>query len=251
MSNYQVPVENGKEEIDVSLQEGIKVGGGGSSIVAWYPEISEEGIISWQRTSTTEPPEPTNIKGPKGENGPKGDTGEAGPKGDKGDTGEIGPKGPKGDKGDTGEIGPKGDKGDTGEIGPKGPKGDTGDEGPKGPKGDTGDEGPAGMDGTDGLGIKSVNIDASNHLIITYDDDTTSDAGVLPKDVWAGAAQVDSNMQVTFTGLEQGYAYDLYCVDKLIGISALTITTENSLDTLIYTVTGALVGDACALRKII
>ena len=55
--------------------------------------------------------------------GPKGDTGETGPKGDKGDTGETGPKG---DKGDTGETGPQGDKGDTGETGPKGDKGDTG-----------------------------------------------------------------------------------------------------------------------------
>jgi uncharacterized coiled-coil DUF342 family protein len=52
--------------------------------------------------------------------GPKGDTGEQGPKGDKGDPGE---QGPKGDKGDPGEQGPKGDKGDQGEQGIQGPKG--------------------------------------------------------------------------------------------------------------------------------
>lgn len=34
-----------------------------------------------------------------------------------------------------------------------------------------------GADGNDGLGIKSVAINASNHLIVTYDDDTTEDAG--------------------------------------------------------------------------
>lgn len=32
----------------------------------------------------------------------------------------------------------------------------------------------------DGLGIKSTTIDANGHLIITYDDDTTEDAGELP-----------------------------------------------------------------------
>lgn len=40
-------------------------------------------------------------------------------------------------------------------------------------------EGPK---GEDGLGIKSVDINASNHLIVTYDDDTTEDTGELPGD---------------------------------------------------------------------
>ena len=35
------------------------------------------------------------------------------------------------------------------------------------------------MDGEDGLGIKSVDINSSNHLIVTYDDDTTHDAGLI------------------------------------------------------------------------
>ena len=33
--------------------------------------------------------------------------------------------------------------------------------------------------GEDGLGIKSVDINAQNHLIVTYDDDTTHDAGEI------------------------------------------------------------------------
>lgn len=56
-------------------------------------------------------------------------------------------------------------------------------KGPKGDTGATGAQGPAGIngtDGTDGLGIKSVDINVQNHLIITYDDDTTHDAGVVP-----------------------------------------------------------------------
>ena len=48
------------------------------------------------------------------------------------------------------------------------------DQNIKGPKGDDGE------DGEDGLGIKQVSINLENHLIITYDDDTTEDAGALP-----------------------------------------------------------------------
>lgn len=44
-------------------------------------------------------------------------------------------------------------------------------DGSKGDKGETGDT---------GLGIKAVNINAQDHLIITFDDDTTYDAGELP-----------------------------------------------------------------------
>lgn len=49
-----------------------------------------------------------------------------------------------------------------------------------GTKGDTGATGADGQDGAPGLGIKSVSINVSNHLIITYDDDSTEDAGEIP-----------------------------------------------------------------------
>ena len=52
-----------------------------------------------------------------------------------------------------------------------------------GADGATGAQGPSGADGrdgADGLSIKSVDIDGNNHLIITYDDDTTHDAGEIP-----------------------------------------------------------------------
>ena len=39
--------------------------------------------------------------------------------------------------------------------------------------------GTDGADGQDGLGIKSVAVTAQNHLIVTYDDDTTEDAGEI------------------------------------------------------------------------
>lgn len=59
----------------------------------------------------------------------------------------------------------------------KGPKGDTGETGAKG---DTGSQGPKGDDGDPGLGIKLVSINQQGHLIITFDDDTTQDAGAIP-----------------------------------------------------------------------
>lgn len=43
-----------------------------------------------------------------------------------------------------------------------------------------GAQGDPGTPGEDGLGIKAVDINSSNHLIITYDDDTTEDAGEIP-----------------------------------------------------------------------
>jgi len=75
--------------------------------------------------------------------------------------------------------GPKGDNGEDGETGPQGPKGEDGETGPQGPKGENGDP---------GLGIKLVSINQQGHLIITFDDDTTQDAGAIP----GGGGAVDS-----------------------------------------------------------
>lgn len=47
-------------------------GDGGSSNELWYPEVSEEGVISFSKQETDTPPTPRNIKGSKGD---KGDTG--------------------------------------------------------------------------------------------------------------------------------------------------------------------------------
>ena len=70
----------------------------------------------------------------------------------------------------------------------KGPKGDTGETGAKGDTGETGSQGPKGDDGDPGLGIKLVSINQNGHLIITFDDDTTQDAGAIP----GGGGAVDS-----------------------------------------------------------
>lgn len=61
-----------------------------------------------------------------------------------------------------------------------GADGQDGQQGPQGIQGPAGPAGADGADGQDGLGIKSVDINENNHLIITYDDDTTHDAGEIP-----------------------------------------------------------------------
>ena len=52
-----------------------------------------------------------------------------------------------------------------------GPKGDAGEQGPKGDTGDKGEQ---------GIGVKSVEIDSNNHLIVTLTNDSVVDAGELP-----------------------------------------------------------------------
>lgn len=118
------------------------------------------------------------LRGPQGNVGPKGDTGDVGPIGPKGDTGSAGPIGPQGERGPSGpkgdafkyedftaaqlealrgpqgipgERGLKGDKGDTGSQGIQGPQGERGPQGETGPKGDTGAKGDTGPQGIQGI----------------------------------------------------------------------------------------------------
>lgn len=130
---------------------------------------------------------PRGERGPKGETGTKGDKGDTGNTGPKGDTGEQGERGPQGPKGDTGPAGPTGPKGDTGEQGEQGPKGDTGPTGPKGdtgeqgPKGDTGERGPTGPQGD------PTTVNGKTGASITLD---AADVGALPAGtLYAGAAE--------------------------------------------------------------
>ena len=84
------------------------------------------------------------LSGPKGTQGPTGDTGPTGPQGIQGD---IGPAGPEGDTGPAGPIGDTGLTGDTGPTGPAGPQGIPGPTGPAGPQGIPGPIGPQGPEG--------------------------------------------------------------------------------------------------------
>lgn len=71
-----------------------------------------------------------------------------------------------------------------------------------GTQGATGAQGPQGIPGVpgeDGRGIKSVDINKSEHLIITYDDDTTHDAGKVSGGGTGGDAELESDVTSNLT----------------------------------------------------
>lgn len=86
---------------------GVTSGGGGAGApgTTFTPSVSEAGVISWTNDGGKENPEPVNIKGAKGDQGPQGETGA------KGETGAQGPQGEPGPKGDPGVQGPQGEPG--------------------------------------------------------------------------------------------------------------------------------------------
>ena len=76
-------------------------------------------------------------------------------------------------------------------------------------------------------------------------------ASLSSLDSWTATATVDSSGVVDFSSqnLSDSYGYDLYCQNKLIGISSITrVESGGVLTTLKYTVTGASTGDVCKLR---
>ena len=100
----------------------------------------------------------------------------------------VGDDGAAGTPGADGSDGAQGPKGDDGAQGPKG------EDGAQGPKGEDGAQGPKGEDGKDGRGIDSVTTNADGHLIITYTDGTTEDAGkVVGDDGAAGTPGADGS----------------------------------------------------------
>lgn len=59
----------------------------------FYPEVSEDGTLSWTNDKDLPNPEPVNIRGKDGKDGaqgPKGDTGSQGPQGEPGKDGANG-----------------------------------------------------------------------------------------------------------------------------------------------------------------
>ncbi len=81
-----------------------------------------------------------------------------------------------------------------------------GQNGQDGQDGQDGAQGQQGIQGEPGLGIKSVAVNAENHLIITYDDDTTDDAGQI---VASGSSELTSAMTTTKSvgGISTGTNY--------------------------------------------
>ena len=57
------------------IQTGGGGGGGGSDGATFFPEVSQEGVISWTNDGGYDNPEPVNIKGPAGNDGDDGHNG--------------------------------------------------------------------------------------------------------------------------------------------------------------------------------
>jgi hypothetical protein len=91
-------------------------------------------------------------------------------------------EGPAGKDGRDGIDGQNGAEGRAGERGPQGPQGLPGRDGIDGKDGKDGRDGIDGKDGQDGLdgtGIADLKILPSGHLIVTLDDGTQIDAGLI------------------------------------------------------------------------
>lgn len=136
----------------------------GVSIVAWLPNVSETGDISWSRSETEIPPLTTNIMGPQGPRGPQGNQGVPGQAATitVGTTTTIdsGNANVTNSGSNTNVVldfvlvrGAQGNPGTPGSTGPQGPQGEQGIQGIPGPQGDTGPQGVQGEQGPAGPGF--------------------------------------------------------------------------------------------------
>ena len=147
-----------KETLVAAINEAATTGTGGGdgpSDVAWLPEVSAEGVISWRRSTTTTAPTPQNIKGPQGEQGEIGPTGPQGNQGEEGPQGETGPQGPRGyhftpSVSSDGTLSWTNDGGlsNPATVNIKGPQGEQGIQGIQGEDGAKGEDGEKGDKGT-------------------------------------------------------------------------------------------------------
>ena len=148
--------------IRMRVQDVIGLPGGGGSDAIWLPSVDEDGDLSWSKSSTSTPPETVNIKGPAGADGADGQNGQDGAPGADGNGIKSIEKTGTSGLVDTYTITFDDDTTETYTV----------------TNGADGQDGTDGQDGADGLGIKSVDI-VAGHLIVTYDDNTTHDAGEI------------------------------------------------------------------------
>lgn len=78
--NIPTPITREETYLEAIAKKGSG-GGGGESTGIWKPSVSDEGVISWEKSTSTVTPEEQNIKGPQGETGETGATGPQGPAG--------------------------------------------------------------------------------------------------------------------------------------------------------------------------
>lgn len=96
-------------------------------------------------------------------------------------------------------------------------------------------------------GTLTIQKNGATVATFTANQSTAATANIAV-DYWSSTATVQSDNTVTFSGLNDSYGFELYCENKLIGISTITKTGSGTSTTLKYTVTGASTGDTCKLR---
>ena len=114
----QLPDDSGQIGTEFGeVQEATKSG------ATFYPNVSDDGLLSWTNDQNLPNPAPVNIMGPAGRDGaqgPQGIQGPQGPQGNAGADGAQGPQGPQGIQGPRGETGPAGKDGVDGKNGADG-----------------------------------------------------------------------------------------------------------------------------------
>ena len=98
-------------------------------------------------------------------------------------------------------------------------------------------------------GTLTIQQNGTTKGTFTADQVTNSSVDIVT-DEWTAPYTTLDGTTAVFSGLNDAYGYDLYCEDKLIGISAIAKTGSGTSTTLTYTVTGASIGDVFKLRII-
>ena len=96
-------------------------------------------------------------------------------------------------------------------------------------------------------GTLTIQKNGTNVQTFTANQSSNVTANIVT-DEWTATSTVSSSGTVTFTNLNDSYGYDLYCQNKLLGISSISKTGSGTNVSITYTVTGASSGDVCKLR---
>ena len=96
-------------------------------------------------------------------------------------------------------------------------------------------------------GTLTIQQNGTDKATFTANQSGNATANIVT-DTWTETKTVQSDNTVTFTGLNDSYGYELYCQNKLVGISAMSKTGSGTSVQIVYTVTGAASGDVCKLR---
>ena len=93
-------------------------------------------------------------------------------------------------------------------------------------------------------------LDSIDTSITTINSTLSTKANASAIDSWFGTATSSDGSTVSFSGIDNTKAYDLYADSSLVGITAMSVTSANSVYTVTYTLSGATAGQSFKLRQI-